>query len=243
ERFVVRELLSRSHRSSIYRAEDAAAGGRLVAIKFPLLSVESDPAGYARFRREEEIGLQLDHPGVLRFLPVPRKTGRPHFVTELLDGCTLADLLHAAGRLPERDALRIAAVACEAMAHLHALGFVHRDLKPANLVLGHDLTLRVIDFGEAAPPERKARLLAALTPIVGTPEYMAPEQVEHRPNDERTDIYSLGAVLYEMLTGVVPFQNADAWASAYQRTTGDPIAPRELVPGISPVAEEIVLHA
>jgi serine/threonine-protein kinase len=100
-----------------------------------------------------------------------------------------------------------------------------------------------MDFGLASPPIRRRSVLAKFTTVLGTPEYMAPEQVDNGPIDERTDIYALGAILYELLTGQVPFKNEDPWQSAFQRTTGDPIAPRSLNPEISPQVEEIVLHA
>jgi serine/threonine protein kinase len=129
------------------------------------------------------------------------------------------------------------------MDHMHGQGIIHRDLKPSNIMICSDHTLRVMDFGLASPPLRHRSLLAKLAPIFGTPEYMAPEQVDNGPIDERTDIYALGAILYELLTGAVPLQNEDAWQSAFQRTTGDPIAPRALNPALSPQAEEIVLHA
>ncbi len=242
-RFLVGKRLSRSRMSTIYRGDDLDRDGAGVAIKVPLLQVESDPAGFAQFQREERIGLQLQHPGLLQFFAVRNRRGRPYLVTEFLDGCTLADLLRQTRPLPERDALSIAAAIAEPLARLHKQGIVHRDVKPANVVLCRDGSLRLIDFGQAAPIARKRSVLATLTPLVGTPEYIAPEQIDHQPTDERTDIYSLGAILYEMLTGVVPFQSEDAWKSAYRRTTGDPIAPRRLIPTISAAAEEIVLHA
>lgn len=243
DRFVVHERISRSRLSTVYRGEDLHRDRIDVAIKMPLLQVESDPVGFAQFRREESIGTQLQHPGLLKFIPVAARAGRAYLVTEYLDGCTLGDLLHQNRPLPEDDALAIVAAVALALAHLHERGVVHRDLKPANIVLCRDGSLRVIDFGQSGPITRKRSLVAALTPVVGTPEYIAPEQVEHRPNDERTDIYSLGAILYEMLTGVVPFKTEDTWTTAYRRTTGDPIAPRALNPTLSPQAEEIVLHA
>ena len=162
---------------------------------------------------------------------------------ESLRGCTLDHLGYDARPLPEADALRIVSLVCEAVGHMHGHGIIHRDLKPSNIMICCDRTLRVMDFGLASPPLRRRSLLAKLTPIFGTPEYMAPEQVENGPIDERTDIYALGAILYELLTGEVPFKNEDPWQSAFQRTTGDPIAPRTLNPALSPQAEEIVLHA
>jgi serine/threonine-protein kinase len=242
-RFLVCEIVGRSGMATIYRAEDLQQGGRDVALKVPLLSVESDPVCFTRFRHEEEIGLKLSHPLLLKFYPIAGGKSRPYLAMEFLRGCTLAHLGHQARPLAETDALRIVALVAEAVGQMHDHGFVHRDLKPENIMICCDRTLRVMDFGLASPPLRHRHVLAKLVPIFGTPEYMAPEQVEHAPIDERTDIYGLGAILYEMLTGAVPFRNEDPWQSAYQRTTGDPIAPRVLNPDLSPQAEEIVLHA
>jgi serine/threonine-protein kinase len=242
-RFLVREIIGRSGMATIYRAEDLQHGPRDVALKVPLMSVESDPVCFTRFRHEEEIGLKLAHPFLLKFHPVAGEKSRPYLVMEFLQGCTLAHLGHETRPLAEADALRIVALVCEAVGHMHDHGFIHRDLKPENIMLCCDRSLRVMDFGLTSPPLRHRHALAKLTPIFGTPEYMAPEQVEHGPIDERTDIYGLGAILYELLTGAVPFRNEDPWESAYQRTTGDPIAPRTLNPALSPQAEEIVLHA
>jgi len=242
-RFLVREIIGRSGMATIYRAEDLQHGGRDVALKVPLMSVESDPVCFTRFRHEEEIGLKLAHPFLLKFYPVAGEKSRPYLVMEFLRGCTLAHLGHQARPLAEADALRIVALVAEAVGQMHDHGFIHRDLKPENIMLCCDRTLRVMDLGLASPPLRHRHVLAKLTPIFGTPEYMAPEQVEHGPIDERTDIYGLGAILYELLTGAVPFRHEDPWESAYQRTTGDPLAPRVVNPALSPQAEEIVLHA
>jgi serine/threonine protein kinase len=242
-RFLVREIIGRSGMATIYRAADLQHGRRDVALKVPLMSVESDPVCFTRFRHEEEIGLKLSHPFLLQFFPVPGEKSRPYLVMEFLRGCTLAHLGYETRPLAEADALKIVALVGEAVGQMHDHGFVHRDLKPGNIMICCDRTVRVMDFGLASPPLRHRHALARLTPIFGTPEYMAPEQVEHGPIDERTDIYGLGAILYELLTGAVPFRQEDPWESAYQRTTGDPIAPRTLNPALSPQAEEIVLHA
>jgi serine/threonine-protein kinase len=242
-RFLIREALGRSRMATIYRAEDMLQGRRNVAVKLPLRVVESDPVCFTRFRHEEEIGLKLHHPFLLKFIPVSGEKCQPYLVTEFLLGCTLDHIEHKNRPLPESDALRIVSLVCSAVGHMHEQGVIHRDLKPSNIMICRDRTLRVMDFGLSSPPVRQRNVLAKLTPIFGTAEYMAPEQVDNGPIDERTDIYGLGAILYELLTGSVPFKNEDPWQSAFQRTTGDPVAPRTLNPALSPQAEEIVLHA
>jgi serine/threonine-protein kinase len=120
---------------------------------------------------------------------------------------------------------------------------VHRDLKPGNIMVCRDQTIRIMDFGIASSADSKKITLHGLNATLGTPEYMSPEQVKSEPGDERSDIYSLGAILYEMLTGVVPFPNENCWVAMSERVTGDPVAPRALSPKLSRQAEEIVLHA
>jgi serine/threonine protein kinase len=241
-RFLLRQAIGRSGMATIYQAEDHV-GGRDVAVKVPLMKIESDPAMFGRFQREASIGSALNDPLLLRFIPVDAQKSRPYIVTELLDGCTLAMVIHRSRPIPEKDALLIASVICEALAQMHARRVIHRDLKPANVMVCRDGRLCLMDFGLAAEIDTGRSLLAGLTPLFGTPEYMAPEQVRNRRNDERTDLYSLGVILYQMLTGVLPYPSEDPWASAQMRTTGDPAAPRSLNPAISPEAEEIVLHA
>jgi serine/threonine-protein kinase len=241
-RFVLRQAIGRSGMATIYRAEDHV-GGRDVAVKVPLLKVESDPASFGRFQREARIGAALNDPLLLRFIPVDAPKSRPYIVTEFLDGCTLAMVIHRSKPVPEKDALRIASVVCQALGQMHVRGVIHRDLKPANIMICRDQRLCLMDFGLAAEVDARTSLLAGLATLFGTPEYMAPEQVRNKRNDERTDIYSMGVILYQMLTGVLPFQGEDPWAAAQMRVTGDPAAPRSINPAISPQAEEIVLHA
>jgi serine/threonine protein kinase len=198
---------------------------------------------FGRFEREARIGSALNDPLLLRFIPVDAPKSRPFIVTELLDGCTLAMVIHRTRPVPEGDALRIASVVCQALGKMHGRGIIHRDLKPANIMICRDQRLCLMDFGLAAEVDTRTSLLAGLTPLFGTPEYMAPEQVRNKRNDERTDIYSLGVILYQMLTGVLPFPCEDPWASAQLRVSGDPVAPRSVNPEISPQAEEIVLRA
>ena len=241
-RFLIHEAMSYSGMATIYRAEDMLGARHDVAVKVPLLSVESDPVLFRLLRREEEIGLKLSHPYLQKYYPVGEKI-RPYIVTEFLRGRTLDYLRFETRPLEERDALTIVSLICEALEYMHGRGFIHQDLKPANIMICCDQTLRLMDFGVASPPIRKRSVFAKLTPTFGTPEYMAPEQVENGSIDERSDVYGLGAILYELLTGVVPFKSEHAWQSAIHRITGDPTAPRKVNPSLSPQAEEIVLHA
>jgi serine/threonine-protein kinase len=242
-RFLIQEVVGRSGMATIYRALDQEKGGRVVAVKVPLMRIESDPVTYGRFQREERIGFALKDPRLLEFIPVEGQKSRPYIVMEYLDGCTLAYVLHRTRPLPEKDALRIASVICEALEQMHARRFVHRDLKPGNVMICRNQNLCLMDFGLAAEVDSGFSLFDGLTPLFGTPEYMAPEQVRNKANDERTDIYCLGVILYQMLTGVLPFQAEDPWAAAQLRVNGDPVAPRFVNPAISLEAEEIVLRA
>ncbi len=229
--------------ATIYRAEEIAGGRRTVAIKVPLMRIESDPVCFARFLHEEMVGTKFDHPFLVKVFPSDREKSRPYLVMEFLRGSTLEQMMDRMRPLPEPEALRVAAMACEALAHMHGRGVVHRDLKPANIMICEDGGFRLFDFGLASAPRRRSSLIAKLTPTFGTPEYMAPEQVENGVIDERSDVYGLGAVLYEMLTGDVPFRREDPWASGFARLSEDPLAPRALNPKVSPQAEEIVLRA
>jgi serine/threonine-protein kinase len=243
ERFVLGEQISRSGMATIYKGEDLRDHHRPVAIKVPHLKYENDPMYYGRFLREEELGRKFDHPYLLKFIPLEGTRSRVYNVSEYLPGWTLEQLLRVVRPFPEKDALRIASMVCEAIQHMHERGVIHRDLKPGNIMLCPDKNIRVMDFGLASPIAEAQSFFSTLTPVFGTPQYMAPEQVEARRHDERTDVYSLGALLYEMLTGAMPFPHEDAWVGAQMRVSGDPIAPRQINPAISPEAEEIILHA
>ena len=241
-RFLITEVLSRSGMGTILKAEDTQNGNRPVAVKVPHLEYESDPNFFSRFQREERIGLELNHPFILKFIPVEDKS-RPYIVTEYLKGCTLAHMLQAMRPLPEKDALKITSLICEALQHMHDHGVIHRDLKPQNVMICCDGTIRIMDFGIARDTASRRITRVGNSSSMGTPDYMAPEQVTGKRADKRTDLYNLGALLYEMMTGVIPFQNDNPWAALNARVTGDPVAPRKLNPELSAQAEEIVLRA
>jgi len=241
-RFRLDEVIGRSGMATIYDAQDLRTGER-VAVKVPKMKIESDPVSYGRFQREGRIGSLLNDPSLLQFIPLDFPQSRPYIVTELLDGCTLAWVMHRVRPLAEADALKIASAVSEGLRAMHRRGFIHRDIKPGNIMICRDGRLCLMDFGLAEENDEGRGLLAGLTPLFGTPEYMAPEQVANRRNDQRTDIYSLGVVLYEMLTGRLPFEAQDVWSAAHMRVNGDPLPLRSLNSFVTPEAEEIVLHA
>jgi serine/threonine-protein kinase len=241
DRFHITGVISRSGMASIFKATDLS-NNRTVAIKVPFMQFESDPGFFDRFAREEEIGRLLDHPSILHIIPVEKKS-QPYFVMEFLDGQTLRQLMRSVKPVPVSDALRIASTVCEALDYVHRHQIVHRDLKPENVMLCADGSLRILDFGIAKAANLRRLTFAGFTATLGTPDYMAPEQVKGKRGDERTDIYSLGAILYEMVTGAVPFDGVNPFAIMNARLTGDPVAPRKLNPEISPQVEEIILHA
>ena len=240
-RFEIEGVISRSGMASLFKAKDLETK-RTVAVKIPYMQLESDPNSFARFQREEEIGELLNHPNILKFIKVPNKS-RPYIVTEYLEGKPLSTVMNEVRPLPIQDAVQIASYICGALAHMHENKVVHRDLKPQNIMICEDGTLRIIDFGIAKSTEMRRLTFAGFTPAMGTPDYMAPEQVKGKRGDERTDIYTLGAVLYEMTTGSVPFEGPNPFIVMNARITGDPVAPRKLNPEIPEALEEIILHA
>ncbi len=242
ERFEITDLISRSGMASIYKARDRKTGAA-VAIKVPLMQFESDMATFTRFQREEEIGRQLDHPHILKIFPIEGEKSRPYLVMEFLEGRTLDKLMEATRPLPEAEAAKIAALICDALAYMHKNGIVHRDLKPQNIMVCQDGSIRIIDFGIAKAARLRRLTFVGFSPTMGTPDYMAPEQVNGRRGDFRTDLYSLGAILYEMTTGKVPFEGESPYVTMNMRVSGDPVAPRKLNEQLSPVIEEIILHA
>src|SRR6266481_2077088 len=240
-RFRIESVVNRSGMASIYKATDLSDGDT-VAVKVPYMQYESDPGTFARFQREAEIGKRLNHPNILRFITVSEQS-RPYIVMEYLQGRTLSEVMNEIRPLPIPDAVQIASALCDALSHMHHHKVVHRDLKPQNVMVCDDGSIRIMDFGIAKATEMRRITFAGLSPAMGTPDYMAPEQVKGRRGDERTDIYSLGAILYEMTTGRVPFEGPNPFIVMNSRITGDPVAPRKVNPEISPELEEIILHA
>jgi eukaryotic-like serine/threonine-protein kinase len=240
DHYRIDNLVARSGMASIYKATDTR-GGRTVAIKIPHPEMEADPVLFDRFRRESEIGEKLDHPGVMKVFG-GEKHSRIYMVMEWVEGHLLRDDMHGQP-LPVERAVRIAAGVCDALDYIHSQGVVHRDLKPENIMVDADDNIKLIDFGIAGNAGSRRLTFAKLSNVMGTPDYISPEQVKGKRGDGRSDIYAVGVMLYEMLTGKMPFSGSNAFATMNERLLNNPVPPRVLNPEISEQLQEIVYRA
>jgi serine/threonine-protein kinase len=202
--FTIVEAIGHGAFSDVYLAVDPS--GRSVVMKCPHEAILGDVNSFDRFRREMQIAKTLDHPGIQKSLDVGNDRSRPYLVLEYIEGETLRAILGREKRLEVERAIDLARQLAAAMAYAHGRSVYHRDLKPENLLLTADDRLVVTDFGIALMAGARRLTYRWFTSAVGTPDYMAPEQIQGKRGDARTDVYAIGVILFEMLAGRVPWE-------------------------------------
>lgn len=216
DRFQIQAHLAQGGMSDIYRAYDVVNRCE-VALKIPDKMSIGDPAQFERFQRELEVLNTLDHPAILKGLGSGRYNRVPYLVTAYLEGGSLRDLISAEAPIDCARAVEITRKIAEGMGYCHAQGIIHRDLKPENIMISSQGQPVIMDFGLALTPKAHRVTYSNLTSSMGTPDYMAPEQIEGKRGDARTDVYALGTILFEMIAGQPPFTGDNALAVMAQR--------------------------
>jgi eukaryotic-like serine/threonine-protein kinase len=240
-RFRVLGELGRGAMGVVYRAEDPALG-RAVAIKtITLTGTEEERAHFeARFLQEARAAGGIVHPAIITIYDVGREGDVAFMAMELLEGRELRDLIRG-GSLAPSEAVEIAARVAEALAVAHERGVVHRDVKPGNIMVLSDGRVKIMDFGIARLRDPDVKTATGM--MLGSPRYMAPEQVSGEPFDHRADIFSLGVVLYEMLTGITPFSGDDITQLMYQVVNAAAVPPSHVNRTLPPVLDYILARA
>lgn len=249
-RYQIGELLGRGGMADVHLGTDARLG-RKVAVKLLKPSLANDPAFRTRFRQEAQAAARMAHPTIVRVFDAGEETVKdasgaeiqvPFIVMEHVQGRLLKDIV-AEGPLPADEAIRIVDGILTALEYSHRAGVVHRDIKPGNVMITTSGQVKVMDFGIARAISDSSATIAQTSAILGTAQYFSPEQARGEGVDARTDLYSTGIVLYELLTGKPPFRGETAVATAYQHVSEQPVAPNALNPSVSPAVNAVVLRA
>ncbi|KRE27280.1 serine/threonine protein kinase [Mycobacterium sp. Soil538] len=246
DRYEVGEILGFGGMSEVHLARDLRLH-RDVAIKVLRADLARDPSFYLRFRREAQNAAALNHPAIVAVYDTGEAetpTGPlPYIVMEYVDGVTLRDIVHTEGPMPAKRAIEVIADACQALNFSHQHGIIHRDVKPANIMISKTGAVKVMDFGIARAIADAGNPVTQTAAVIGTAQYLSPEQARGVKVDARSDVYSLGCVLYEILTGEPPFVGDSPVAVAYQHVREDPVPPSARNADISPDLDAVVLKA
>jgi eukaryotic-like serine/threonine-protein kinase len=246
DRYELGEILGFGGMSEVHLARDLRLH-RDVAVKVLRADLARDPSFYLRFRREAQNAAALNHPAIVAVYDTGEAATSsgplPYIVMEYVDGVTLRDIVHNDGPMPPRRALEVISDACQALNFSHQHGIVHRDVKPANIMISKSGAVKVMDFGIARALADSGNSVTRTAAVIGTAQYLSPEQARGESVDPRSDVYSLGCVLYEMITGVPPFVGDSPVAVAYQHVREDPVPPSQRHAGISPGLDAVVLKA
>ncbi|MEV5874329.1 protein kinase [Streptomyces sp. NPDC052101] len=244
-RYELAEKLGQGGMGTVHRGVDRRLR-RTVAVKLLSSVLAHDPQSRARFRREAHAAAALNHPAVATIHDVgeePHPDGpRPYLVMEYVQGATLAEVLRE-GPLPVVDAVNAACAVLDALAHSHECGIVHRDIKPSNIMLTGPDTVKVLDFGIAKAFTETATRITGSGAAIGTPAYLSPEQINGSEIDHRADLYAMGCLLHELLTGQPPFRGESPFAIMHQHLFATPEPVTRIRPQIPPAVEAVILRA
>ncbi len=245
-RYELGETLGYGGMSEVHHGKDVRLG-RDVAIKVLRADLARDPQFQERFRREAQNAAALNHPAIVAVYDTGETRTDygplPYIVMEYVDGRTLRDIVKGEGPLPPKRAMEVMADVCAALDFSHRHGIVHRDVKPANVMITKTGAVKVMDFGIARALSDGQAAVTQTAAVIGTAQYLSPEQARGEAVDARSDVYAAGCVLFELLTGEPPFTGDSPVAVAYQHVREDPKPPSALNPRVPPTLDAIVLKA
>jgi eukaryotic-like serine/threonine-protein kinase len=244
DHYEIIRLLGHGGMNHVYLAQDILNSQKVV-LKFPNDELFGDVAVFERYKREAEIGSRLNHPHIQHLLNIDEKRCDHYLVIEYIQGRTLRTVLeeHAPNLLPPEEATRIIIQVCDALAYAHEHGVFHRDIKPENIMILDNGDIKIIDFGIALLEGARRVTWRGLSGTMGTPDYMAPEQLRGERGTASSDIYAVGAMLYEMLCGRPPFVGENVFAIMNQHVSQDPPSILQFNSTLSPALATVVMRA
>ncbi|KGN30076.1 serine/threonine protein kinase [Knoellia sinensis KCTC 19936] len=250
-RYEVAELIGRGGMAEVHLGHDTRLG-RQVAIKMLRSDLARDPSFIKRFRREAQSSAGLNHASIVAVYDSGEdhtvesggaRVAVPYMVMEYVEGETLREVLNERGKLPTEEACRVTEGVLDALAYSHRMGIVHRDIKPANVMVAKDGSVKVMDFGIARAIADTAATMTQTQAVIGTAQYLSPEQAQGHAVDARSDLYSAGCMLYELLTGRPPFIGDSPVSIAYQHVGEQPVPPSTIEESLGEELDAVVLHS